>query len=699
MGGVTLLQADGDENPRSAKTRRVASLLTSNSATAATTAAGSSSFAGVPDQTWPVNQYGSGTDLLSSDEQAEVTEPTVSKNQKTKSGKKVSPADEARAWLSVSLKTTAEKNTNNKNHTNDNDPTDHNDNLWEDSEDGNTPAGVASILSATVNSTNQKRLTKREENENKKWTEKYVRLVAYKKQYKTTCVPITCEDDPGLANWVMNQRQFYRKNKLAIDRINRLNSIGFVWKVSSLPPTLSPLVAASVLKPFDNTLSPSSKAARRRELRRLSQQKRRANKRSAPTEERPNKETMTKRNIIQNPSPRPIAKRMKAAPGALAIRVHVNDKENPVSTVVSKSNHSSNGLAHQSAPVPQPDLPTTKTNMAAIAPRPSPLRNFWTDDKLNKLLNAIFNSATSTIQKSWESITEVDSREYDWPTIAKLFNASVENVEAKSSKQLQRKFRIQSRSCDNETVVATFRNVASFNTVDDVGQSRLDKIINLANTHPVEFGHLLALMGTDGHIDFNNHLHFVLMGTSVPLLSQAIKDCNVLAQAFHNGDSTKYDHSNTSFSIVISYTDSDDVTGIFKNEPRKGVNGDGSRSATVSIGNYDLNQVNQVDFIYQQSKIIFDIHKTHMCGKMTSVDDSSFEAFIDTSRLHKLIKDGIKSRIMELKNKFQTQNLTIHRLGTNVRVIFRGLGEMALFKRVRRTLSSMNLYIHIHFYI
>ena len=79
-------------------------MLTSNSATAATTAAGSSSFAGVPDQTWPVNQYGSGTDLLSSDEQAEVTEPTVSKNQKTKSGKKVSPADEARAWLSAEMR-------------------------------------------------------------------------------------------------------------------------------------------------------------------------------------------------------------------------------------------------------------------------------------------------------------------------------------------------------------------------------------------------------------------------------------------------------------------------------------------------------------------------------------------------------------------------------------------------------------------
>ena len=60
-------------------------------------------------------------------------------------------ADDASSTLmSASLKATAKKNTNNKNHTNDNDPTGHNDNLWEDSEDGSTPTGVASILSATV---------------------------------------------------------------------------------------------------------------------------------------------------------------------------------------------------------------------------------------------------------------------------------------------------------------------------------------------------------------------------------------------------------------------------------------------------------------------------------------------------------------------------------------------------------------------
>ena len=310
----------------------------------------------------------------------------------------------------------------------------------------------------------------------------------------------------------------------------------------------------------------------------------------------------------------------------------------------------------------------------------------------------VLDSKLSTIQKSWESVTKVESKEYDWPGITNLFNASIEIVETRSTRELQRKFREQSRSCDIATVVATFRNVASNNTVDDVGQSRLDKIVNLANSHPVEFGHLLALMGTDAHIDDSNRLHIQLVGTSVSLLSQAVKDCNVLAQAFHSNDSTKYYHSNLGFKIRICYTISDDVTGeatknIFKNEPQIGMNGDGSRTATVNIDNYDHNQVN----ISEQSKIIFDIHKTNMCGKMTSVDVSSFEEFIDASTLHKVVKDEIKSRITEVKEMYKTQNLTIHLLSTIVTVVYTGLDEMALFKRVRRTLLSMSLYTYYIF--
>ena len=65
------------------------------------------------------------------------------------------------------------------------------------------------------------------------WVEMFDRLVAYEKQYKTTCVPLRYKVDPKLGTWVQNQRQYYKKNKnncrFTTDRINRLNKIGFVW--------------------------------------------------------------------------------------------------------------------------------------------------------------------------------------------------------------------------------------------------------------------------------------------------------------------------------------------------------------------------------------------------------------------------------------------------------------------------------------
>ena len=64
-----------------------------------------------------------------------------------------------------------------------------------------------------------------------KWTERYERLVAYNKRYNSTCVPRSYTAGLQLGTWVNNQRSnFNTKNsQLTTDRINRLNSIGFVW--------------------------------------------------------------------------------------------------------------------------------------------------------------------------------------------------------------------------------------------------------------------------------------------------------------------------------------------------------------------------------------------------------------------------------------------------------------------------------------
>ncbi|OEU10779.1 hypothetical protein FRACYDRAFT_193338, partial [Fragilariopsis cylindrus CCMP1102] len=62
-----------------------------------------------------------------------------------------------------------------------------------------------------------------------KWMEMYHKLVAYKKQHKSTNISSKYQEDPQLANWVHHQRTHYKTKSLSIDRINHLESIGFVW--------------------------------------------------------------------------------------------------------------------------------------------------------------------------------------------------------------------------------------------------------------------------------------------------------------------------------------------------------------------------------------------------------------------------------------------------------------------------------------
>ena len=68
--------------------------------------------------------------------------------------------------------------------------------------------------------------------------ETYDRLVAYKKQHKSTQVPQTYTDednDMHLGMWVMNQRNVYNKGKLLKERVELLNSIDFAWKFKRGP--------------------------------------------------------------------------------------------------------------------------------------------------------------------------------------------------------------------------------------------------------------------------------------------------------------------------------------------------------------------------------------------------------------------------------------------------------------------------------
>ena len=62
--------------------------------------------------------------------------------------------------------------------------------------------------------------------------ETYDRLMAYKKQHKSTYVPRTYTDennDIHLGIWVATQRKVYNQGKLLEKRKDLLNSIDFAW--------------------------------------------------------------------------------------------------------------------------------------------------------------------------------------------------------------------------------------------------------------------------------------------------------------------------------------------------------------------------------------------------------------------------------------------------------------------------------------
>jgi len=57
----------------------------------------------------------------------------------------------------------------------------------------------------------------------------YQLLVAYKKQHKSTNVPVKYKKDPKLGSWVHSQRCYYWNEELSEERINHLESVGFMW--------------------------------------------------------------------------------------------------------------------------------------------------------------------------------------------------------------------------------------------------------------------------------------------------------------------------------------------------------------------------------------------------------------------------------------------------------------------------------------
>ncbi|MCI0427496.1 MAG: helicase associated domain-containing protein, partial [Nitrospiraceae bacterium] len=63
------------------------------------------------------------------------------------------------------------------------------------------------------------------------WEEMFKRLAAYKKQYRHCNVPHLWEQDRSLGGWVAHQRQPRANDQLSPERIRRLETLGFAWRL------------------------------------------------------------------------------------------------------------------------------------------------------------------------------------------------------------------------------------------------------------------------------------------------------------------------------------------------------------------------------------------------------------------------------------------------------------------------------------
>ena len=70
---------------------------------------------------------------------------------------------------------------------------------------------------------------------NKLWYDSYKQLKTYRSEHGDCVVPQHYPKNQKLANWVQKQRRCYTLGELDADRIEKLESIGFVWRLQAAP--------------------------------------------------------------------------------------------------------------------------------------------------------------------------------------------------------------------------------------------------------------------------------------------------------------------------------------------------------------------------------------------------------------------------------------------------------------------------------
>mmetsp|Transcript_763 Transcript_763/g.1603 ORF Transcript_763/g.1603 Transcript_763/m.1603 type:complete len:266 (+) Transcript_763:162-959(+) len=78
---------------------------------------------------------------------------------------------------------------------------------------------------------------KESDRHDQRWESHFQSLLDYKKNHNgSTAVPQTYKEKPELGIWVHRQRTRFFSGRLSKDRIQRLNSVGFVWQVTKYVP-------------------------------------------------------------------------------------------------------------------------------------------------------------------------------------------------------------------------------------------------------------------------------------------------------------------------------------------------------------------------------------------------------------------------------------------------------------------------------
>ena len=61
------------------------------------------------------------------------------------------------------------------------------------------------------------------------WEQMFSALTVYKSKYGDCNVPVAWKENPKLGSWCGNQRSAYGSKMLSVDRVTRLDHLGFVW--------------------------------------------------------------------------------------------------------------------------------------------------------------------------------------------------------------------------------------------------------------------------------------------------------------------------------------------------------------------------------------------------------------------------------------------------------------------------------------